>query len=369
MIDLEKEKDLSITKAVLASPAHKAAIEKITFVYKGTKPSLWQVAPLLNEVVIILISSNHEVALGFDPFGYSERSDHISTENVLEFIVMIIIILVTSGLKINSISIQARREDWDVNDYHWGMADDLDEPHHSFTEIDFGWLLAELHNLLVVERHKFRQGPPPELVAEYPDVGHISLNYVHGCLRVQSLDIFHWLEFADWLTVCCDSIEINGCGLDLLELEYVLSGAHKCNRPIRALSIVDTRLFDGSARDDIYLHATCLHRLIQAILPYAHHLEHLRFADIVGNGRIDPCPAFKSDQGGLELDGKDEICLHLDRLSGQFVEETYEEYVTSHVEDDDESDMDRVTISKRSNPYAREKITILIPRNRTSRAM
>lgn len=39
-IDLEKEKDLSKTKAVLASPAHKAAIEKITFVYRGTKPNL-----------------------------------------------------------------------------------------------------------------------------------------------------------------------------------------------------------------------------------------------------------------------------------------------------------------------------------------
>lgn len=245
----------------------------------------------------------------------------------------------------------------------------MDEPHHSFTGIDFGWLLAELHDMLAFERDNFRQGPPPELVAEYPGVGHISLNYVQECSRVQSLDTFHWLEFADWLTVCCDSIEINGCGLDPLELEHVLSWAHKCNRPIRALSIVDTRLFDGSARDDIYLHAPCLHRLIQAIIPYAHHLEHLRFADIVGNGKIDPCLAFKSDQGGLELDGKDEICLHLDRLSAQFVEETYEEYATSHDEDDDESDMHRVTISKRSNPYAREKITILILRNRTSRAM
>lgn len=109
---------MSITKAVLASPAHKAAIQKITFVYRGTKPSLWQVEPLLNEVVSILISSNHEVALGFDPFGYFERSDHISTENVLEFIVMILTIVETSGLKISSIRIQARREDWDVNDRH-----------------------------------------------------------------------------------------------------------------------------------------------------------------------------------------------------------------------------------------------------------
>ncbi|KAH0385725.1 hypothetical protein KCU92_g3204, partial [Aureobasidium melanogenum] len=273
LIDLEKEKDLSITKAVLASPAHKAAIEKITFVHRGTKPSLWQVAPLLNEVLSILVSSNHEVALGFDPFGYSERSGHRSTEIVLKFIVMILTIVETSGLKISSIRIQARREDWDVNDRHWELADSLDEPHHSFTGIDFGWLLAELHDMLTVERDNFRQGPPPELVAEYPDVGHISLNYVQGCLRVQSLDTFHWLEFADWLT------------------------------------------------------------------------------------------------GGLELKGKDEIRLHLDRLSAQFVEEIFEEYVTSHDEHDDESDTDRVTISKRSNPYAREKITILIPRNRTSRAM
>lgn len=136
------------------------------------------------------------MSLGFDPFGYSDRSDDISTENVLEFIVMILIMVVTSGLRINRFRIQARREGWDVNDYHWGMADNVDEPHHSFTGIDFGELLGELHEMPRVERQKFRQGLPQELVAEYPEVGHISLNYSQGCLGMQNLDTFHWLEFS-----------------------------------------------------------------------------------------------------------------------------------------------------------------------------
>lgn len=51
VIDTEKGRDMSITKAVLASNVHVAAIEKITFTYKREGLSLWQLAPLLQEIL------------------------------------------------------------------------------------------------------------------------------------------------------------------------------------------------------------------------------------------------------------------------------------------------------------------------------
>ena len=110
------------------------------------------------------------------------------------------------------------------------------------------------------------------------------------------------------------------------------------NRSVRTLSISDTQLFQGSARNDDTLHATCLRRLIKAIVPYAHQLELVRFANIWGDNKLDPYPAFDANQGELELRGKDEIRLHLDRLSTQFIDRFYEEDLSSEDEDDDESD-------------------------------
>ncbi|KAH0372759.1 hypothetical protein KCU65_g909, partial [Aureobasidium melanogenum] len=337
-IDLDKEKDLSTTKAVLASRVHKAAIKRITFVYRGVKPSLWQVAPLLHEVLGCLISLNRGLILGFDPFGYPEQGDGRSTENVLEFIRMILIIVATSKLMVNSIRIQARREDWDAHDRFSENAHfSLDEPHYAFAEVDHGEILAELHEMLSIERHNFRQGPPSELIAEFPGIGDISFNYVQGSLRIQGLEVFHWHEFGGWLeSIRYNSIEISRCGLNPPELGRILSWAHITNHPVRALSIVDTRLLSGIARVDDKLSATCLHRLMQAIVPYAQHFEYIHFANIWGDGKIDPWPAFDTDQGGLELRGKDKIRSHLYQLSDQFVEETDEEDESSH--DDEESD-------------------------------
>lgn len=119
-----------------------------------------------------------------------------------------------------------------------------------------------------------------------------------------------------------------------------LSRAHIRNRPIRTLSIVNTQLFRGSDRDDDSLRTACLHRLIQAIIPFAHHLEHVRFANIWGDGKIDPDPAFDANQGGLELRGTDEIRSHLDQLSTQFVEAANEANVLTHDDEDDENDED-----------------------------
>jgi hypothetical protein len=139
VVDLEKDQRLSKTKAVLASPVHTAAIEKITFAYTYDIMGLWQIALDLHEVFSALASLNKKFVLVFDPFAdYTEESG-MGTQMVMDFVNMIMVMVATSKLAISSIQVRARKEDWDKrHTYPKSYRPSLRDPYQTFPEVDYG---------------------------------------------------------------------------------------------------------------------------------------------------------------------------------------------------------------------------------------
>lgn len=113
VVDTEKDEHLSITKAVLTSHVHAAAIKKITFVYKSHGLSLWQLSPIIQEVFNTLASLNRKLTLVFDPYADFEAEGETTTQEVMRWFDMILVMVAVSKLAISSIQVRARREDWD----------------------------------------------------------------------------------------------------------------------------------------------------------------------------------------------------------------------------------------------------------------
>jgi hypothetical protein len=311
VVDLEKDIKLSKTKAVLASHIHAATIEKVTFVYKRNTLGLWKIAPLLSEVFSTLASLNRELVLVFDPFADFEADHDLSAEEVMGFVNRILVFAATSKLAIASIQVRARREEWDKR--HACLTADpqlsIQEPHRRFTGIDYGTILEEIHDQLVIEAQQNTSEFPRSLIAKYPGTGEISFNYRNGCLKMRNLQTFHWQEFRDWIELIeCSELEIKGCNLNPSELGRVLADAESNDHPIRSLSIVDVVLYEETSRKDKDRPKSSLFLLIQSIIPYAHELEYLRIVDTKTN------PVFGRR---LTLRGKQEIRSNLKHICAQ----------------------------------------------------
>jgi hypothetical protein len=353
VIDTEKDRDFSITKAVLASHVHAAIIEKITFTYKQCGLSLWQLAPLLHEVFVSLASLNRKLVLVFDPFADFKSHDDITTGEVMTYFNMILVMAAVSKLAIRSIHVRARREDWDKR--HASSRESrtsLHEPHRTFPLIEYDSILHQIHQLLDIETH--HQGTnvfPPLLVAKYPGIGYVSFDYLKGCLKMRNLHTFHWIEFRDWIEELeCVQLDIRNCNLNPSELARVLREARSMYNPIQSLSIVDTVLYKKTAREDEPLsHRTSVYRLLEAIIPHAHYLKYVRFANIWGgNGSsTDSNPAFEKVLGGLQLRGGDGLRASLDRLRAEyFDEDTTSQDEDIPVQDEDTTSPDEDTITQ-----------------------
>jgi hypothetical protein len=324
VIDTEKDRDMSITKAVLASNVHAAAIEKITFAYKRQGLSLWQLAPLLQEILNTLASLDRRLILVFDPFTDFEDEGEITDGEAIAYFNMILVMVAVSKLAISSIHVRARREDWDKRHIPVKNPRSLQDPYRTFNEICYGTIMEAIHNLLIIEEDQGTEMFPPLLVAKYPSIGDVSFNYLKGHLKMRNLQTFHWTEFRGWIEdLECKRLEITGCSLVPRELEQILSDAQSNDHPIRRLSIIDTVLYEEPARDDKFSPRTSVHSLIQVITPYAHHFKYLRFDNIRGGVELlpDSFPAFEKGRAELELRGTDEIRMHLARFSADYFDE------------------------------------------------
>jgi len=289
VIDLEKDPELSITKAVLASHVHAAAINKITFVYKINHPGLWKIAPLLHEVFSTLASFNRKLVLVFDPYADFEAEADIHTGEVVLFINKILVFAATSKLAIGSIHVRARRQDWDkryVRLRHHRLS--MQAPHHTFAKVDHGTILVQINGLLMTERHRNNTRCPRLLVAKYPGKGEVSFDYRKGCLKIRNLQTFQWHEFRYWIKALeCSELQIKGCNLNPRDLFRVLAYSKSIDHPIRRMSITDTSLFKETSRDDGPGLRTSMRDLIAAITPYKCQLERVHLANIRGDiGRL-----------------------------------------------------------------------------------
>jgi hypothetical protein len=352
VVDLEKDLRLSKTKAVLASPVHTAAIEKITFAYKYDTMGIWQIALDLHKVFGALASLNKKFVLVFDPFADYKEESGMDTQMVMDFVNMIVVMVATSKVAISSIQVRARNEDWDKrHTYPKSYRPSLQDPYQTFPEVEYGKLLEQIHIVLADEiRQGHTQGFPPLLVAKYPGFGDMSFNYIKGCLKLRNLHTFHWLEFRDWIggltsAEVCNKIEIKGCNLVPSQLRQILSDAKLNRHPIRSLSIFDTVLYDTAARTDKGRSRTPVRCLLDAIVPYAHHLKYLHLANIwSGNGNsLDSTPAFEKVMGGLQLRKRDEMRTRLVRLRADHPDKgtaSEDEDTTSQDENDTGQDED-----------------------------
>jgi hypothetical protein len=346
VIDTAKDKDLSITKAVLASNVHAAAIEKITFTYKREGLSLWKLAPLLQEIFNILASLDRKLILILDPFADFDDEKEITDGEVMYHFNMILVMVAVSKLVISSIQVRARREDWDKRHIPLQEPRSLQEPHRTFKGICHCTILTDIHDLLIIEEDQGTEIFPPLLVAKYPSIGEVSFNYLKRHLKVRNLQTFHWTEFRDWIeAVKCKRLEIKGCSLAPRELERILSDAQSNDHPIRRLSIIDTVLYEETARDDEFSPRTSVHSLIRAIMPYAHHLEYVRFLNILGGVELfpDSFPAFGKGRRELELRGTDEMRMHLARLNADYLDQdAFSRYVDGSSQDEDAFEIDTI---------------------------
>ncbi|KEQ77255.1 hypothetical protein M436DRAFT_61016 [Aureobasidium namibiae CBS 147.97] len=315
VVDTEKDEDLSITKAVLASHIHAATIEKITFVYKR------------KEVLDTLASLNRQLILVFDPFADFDDpgdEDDIDTQEVEYYFDMILVLIAVSKLAISSIHVRARREDWDKRHMPLDASYSLIEPHRTFTGIELGTILQYIHQILQIESRQGTATFPPLLVAKYPSIGDMSFDYLKGRLMMRNLHTFHWSEFRIWIfSLECKSLRIQRCNLNPSDLSRMLAGAIAKSHPIRHISIVDTVLHKKTAEDDKSSSSprTSIHCLIQAILPYAHQLDYLRFTNIWAGVDVSPdSPVFEKNLGELEVKGREQIRPRLVHLSNEFPE-------------------------------------------------
>jgi len=327
VIDTEKDEDLSITKAVLTSHIHAATIEKITFVYKRSGLSLWQLAPLLQEVLKTLASLNRQLILVFDPFADFDDlgdEDGITTQEVEYYFDMILVLIAVSKLAISSIHVRARREDWDKRHMPLDESYSIIEPHRTFAGIELGMILEHIHQILQIESQQGTATFPPLLVAKYPSIGDMSFDYLKGCLMMRNLHTFHWNEFQTWImSLECKSLRIKRCNLDPSDLSQMLAETRVKSHPIRHISIVDTVLHKETAHGNKSSSPprTSIHCLIQAILPYAHQLEYLRFTNIWAGVDVSPdFPVFEKNLGELEVKGREQIRTRLVHLSNEFPE-------------------------------------------------
>lgn len=339
---------------MLTSHVHAAAIEKITFVYKITGLSLWQLSPLLQEVLNTLASLKRKLTLVFDPFADFEAEGETTTEGVMKWFDMILVMVAVSKLAISSIQVRARREDWDKRHAPLDKPDSSSErTHQTFIEIDHGEIMENIHELLQIEREQGTEAFPSVLVAKYPGLGDVSFDYLKGCLKMRNLQTFHWLEFQSWIVqLKCKRLEIKGCNVDPSELGRVLFHAQLLDHPIRRLSIVNTVLYQQMARhEEPSSPRTSIHCLIQAILPWAHHLEYLRFTNIWTDVDVSPnIPVFEKNVGELELKGSKQMRTRLVQLSTEYSNanatslddnaNSQDEDATSEDEDATSQDMD-----------------------------
>jgi hypothetical protein len=327
VIDTEKDPDISITKAVLASHVHTAAIEKITFTYKRCGLSLWQLTPLLHEVILSLASLNRRLILVFDPFADFEAQDEISTEEVIIYFNMVLVMVAVNKLAISSIHVRARREDWDKQ--HASSRKprtSLREPHRTFAQIEHGTILGDIHNLLTIEKRQGTKEFPPLLVAKFPGMGSVSFEYHTRCLKMRNLDTFHWHEFRGWINeLKCNKLDIKNCNLAPSELEsrlcdWKLEKEHE----LQSLVIADTVLYKETAREDgSHSRRTSVGRLLDAIIPYARQLKHIRLANIWGGSglALDSTPAFEKALRELHMKGRDGMPMRLTRLRYEHFDE------------------------------------------------
>lgn len=353
VIDPEKDRELSITKAVLASHIHTAAIEKITFVYKRTDLSIWQFTPLLQEVLKILASLNRKLTLVLDPFADFEAQSYTTTPEVSNYFNMIMVLVAASKLAISSIHVRARRQDWDKRHTPRYKHDaSLVRPYRTFPGIEHGAILEDIGQELDFERQQGTEAFPSVLVAKYPGLGDVSFNYLKGHLKMRNLQTFHWLEFRDWIKeLSCKRLEIKRCNLNPSDLYRVLAEAKTNDCPVRHLSIVDTVVYQQSARHEIPSSPrTSINRLIQAILPWAHYLEYLRFTNIWADVDVSPdIPVFEKNAGELELKGSKLMRTRLVQLRTDYFNadaisldedaDSQDEDVTSEDEDVSSQDM------------------------------
>jgi hypothetical protein len=322
VIDTEKDPDMSITKAVLASHVHAAAIEKITFTYKRCGLSLWQLTPLLHEICTSLASLNRKFVLVLDPFADFEAQGEIRAGEVMDYFNMILVMVAVNKLAISSIHVRARREDWDKQHASFRKSQtSIRVPHQTFAHIEHEMISKDIHKLLKI-------------------------------LKVRNLHTFHWHEFHNWSgELKCNKVDIKNCNLapselGLLLLNWRLEKKHA----LQSLLIADTVLYKKTAREDGPLsRKTSVGRLLDAIIPYARHLKHIRLANIWGgNGNsLDSTPAFKKALGELHMKGRDGMHMLLVRLRyEQFDEGAISRDEDTPVQDEDATSEDEDATSE-----------------------
>lgn len=181
--------------------------------------------------------------------------------------------------------------------------------------------MVNIHQLLQIERQQSTETFPSSLVAKYPGIGDVSFDYIKGCLKMRNLQTFHWLEFRDWIKeLDCTRLEIKRCNLNPSDLYQVLAEAETNDCPIRHLSIVDTVLYQETARHEKPSSPrTSINRLIQALLPWAHHLDYLRFTNVWADVDVSPeVPVFEKNVGELELKGSKQMHMRLVQLGAEY---------------------------------------------------
>ncbi|KAI5245705.1 hypothetical protein E4T43_02976 [Aureobasidium subglaciale] len=273
----------------------------------------------------------------------------VRTEDVGDFVSMILTVIATSRLRIGNVSILARETYWEDH------REFLSDSHEVFPQVDFGALMARVHNILrPIAGAPINECLAQALIVLYDAGSSVTYDYVEQCLYVGSIATRFWDELRDWLELVeCLNISIYECGIDLDALQDLLSDTHENGYSLRALTIVNTTIFYGSAIDDDLLAKAGPRSLISAISSFAHKLEYIHLANIDCHDEDLQWPAYKGCKG-LIFKKKDEMQGFLSALHDGLPEEDESAFqaqasAVESLEDEDEDSNYSDTEARRSD--------------------
>ncbi|KAI5207561.1 hypothetical protein E4T38_03252 [Aureobasidium subglaciale] len=180
-----------------------------------------------------------------------------------------------------------------------------------------------------------------ETISLYESRGSVEYDYLKQCLHFMNITT----SSRDGLRDCfelveCIDIFICACGIDIDALRHLLSDTYENGYSLCGLTIVNTRMFYGSAVDDGLLAKAGPRSLISAINSSVHKLEYIRLANIDYHDEDVQWPTHE-EYGGLVFRKKDEMQGILSALHDSLPEEDQSAFqarapTVQSLEDEDE---------------------------------